>query len=208
MIQPIVEGHGEIEAFPVLLRRLAVELGTPGFPFGRPIRRHRSDLLNEARFRTGIRLAKKTGCGAILALFDADYDCPKTVAARVLPWAVAEAAPLPCAFVLANREYEAWFLAGLDLLAADPTRRLRPDAVPPGDPESVGDAKGYIADRRLDDRYIEVLDQPRFSALFDMVVAHERCRSFRKLVTSVSALLAACGANPSAWPAAKPANDA
>ena len=38
-IQPIVEGHGEVKALPVLLRRLMTEAQVWGIDVGRPIRR-------------------------------------------------------------------------------------------------------------------------------------------------------------------------
>jgi len=42
-IQPIVEGYGEVEAFPVLLRRLRDEAGAYGVDIDTPIRQPRGD---------------------------------------------------------------------------------------------------------------------------------------------------------------------
>ena len=42
IIQPIVEGYGEVAAFPVLLRRLVEEAQVWTVSIGRPIRRSRS----------------------------------------------------------------------------------------------------------------------------------------------------------------------
>lgn len=203
MIQPIVEGYGEVQAFPVLLRRLTAELGIPGYAIGRPIRGYRSDLVNEERLRARIGLAKRQpGCRAIIALFDADDDCPKELVPTVTEWARRESGPIPCQIVLANREYESWFIAGLEHLARDESRGLRPDAPSPVNPEALRDAKGYISDRMTGNRsYLPTADQPKFSAVFDMHVAHERCRSFRKLVSSTRLLLGAAGEAPVAWPA-------
>ena len=47
-IQPIVEGHGEVEAVPVLLRRLTAEAKSWEITVGRPIRRYRSQLVEKS----------------------------------------------------------------------------------------------------------------------------------------------------------------
>ena len=41
-VYPIVEGHGEVEAAPVLLRRLLAEARCQSIGVGRPIRRTQS----------------------------------------------------------------------------------------------------------------------------------------------------------------------
>jgi hypothetical protein len=101
-IQPVVEGYGEVSALPVLLRRLSDSSGAFDLEIGRPIRRTRWELVNEAALRRSIRLAL-----LILVLFDGDDDCPKTLAPRIQAWAQAEAREIPCMVVIAHREYEA-----------------------------------------------------------------------------------------------------
>ena len=44
MIQPIVEGHGEVPAVPVWVRKLAELMGIPFVPVGAPFRSNRSQL--------------------------------------------------------------------------------------------------------------------------------------------------------------------
>ena len=110
-IQPVVEGHGEVRALPVLLRRLSDASGVHDLEFSRPIRRKRSELVNEEPLRRTIRLALlREECAGILILFDADDDPPCELGPRVQSWASAEAAAVPCAVVMAMREYEAWLL--------------------------------------------------------------------------------------------------
>lgn len=48
-IQPIVEGYGDVAAFPVLLRRLVEEAQAWAIDIGRPIRRPRHRLVDEVR---------------------------------------------------------------------------------------------------------------------------------------------------------------
>jgi uncharacterized protein DUF4276 len=186
MIQPIVEGHAEVEALPVLLRRLRDEIQAFAVEFLRPIRRKRSELVLEQPLRNAIRLALlKPECQAILIVFDGDDDCPAELAPIVEGWAQDEAGQTPCAVVIAHREYEAWFLATL------------PEPHPA--PETVRDAKGELADR-LEGRYLPTVDQPSLSATFDMSKAYPRCRSFRRLVKAFGELVQGLGIALPAWP--------
>ena len=60
-IQPIVEGHGDVEAVPVLLRRLVDEAQTWEVGVGRSIRRRRSQLVKKAELQKSVRLAGREG---------------------------------------------------------------------------------------------------------------------------------------------------
>lgn len=199
-IQPIVEGYGEVAAVPVLLRRFRDEAGAYDLVVNAPIRKHRSDLVDESRLRLAVRIAlERPDCHAILILFDADDDCPKDLAPRVQEWAVSEAAGVPCAVVMANREYEAWLLAAVESLRARP--EFRPDASAPTDPESPRDAKGQLSNRMVARRsYSETADQPALTAVFDLATAYARCRSFRRMVGAFGRLAVAVGAILPTWP--------
>ena len=56
-IQPIVEGHGEVGAFPELLRRLISEAQAWEIQIGRPIRSTRGRLVREIELKKAVRLA-------------------------------------------------------------------------------------------------------------------------------------------------------
>jgi len=53
--------------------------------------------------------ALREDCAGILILFDADDDCPAELAPTLEEWAREAAGEIPCAVVMANREYEACF---------------------------------------------------------------------------------------------------
>ena len=111
-IQPIVEGHGDVAAFPVLLRCLVAEARSWSIGIGRPIRVPRGKLVQQAGVERAVRLALlQPKCGAVLILFDGDRDCPAQLGPTVQAWAAAHTGELPCRVVIAHREYEAWFLA-------------------------------------------------------------------------------------------------
>ncbi|HVV52570.1 MAG TPA: DUF4276 family protein [Polyangia bacterium] len=190
MIQPVVEGHGDLAAVPVLIRRVAERLGVPSVPIGRPIRRRRSEMVREDAIRRGVQLARRQhGCRGILIIFDADDDCAgQPPISSAISWAKDEAKPLACSLVVAYREYEAWFTAGLEMLRGK--RGLMNTAVSDDAPEARRGAKEYLGRFLPAGRgYVETTDQPALTQMFDLDLAYERCRSFRKLVKELDLLL-------------------
>lgn len=194
-VVPIVEGDGEVKALPALLRRF--EAWRPSGRFVnvlRPIRVRRDRFLNnDDEFRRQLLLAalKCEQTGWILILLDADDDCPKMLAQSILRRARAVVPNKPISVVLANREYEAWFIAAAESL------RGKNGFVPKGalpDAESIRGAKEWMGKQLPPGRkYSEVIDQEAFSAVMDLQQAYDNSRSFRKLVSDWSSQLAHAG---------------
>lgn len=182
-IAAIVEGDGEVLALPILLRRLNAQFN-PGLWINplRPIRVRRDRFLNrEEEFRRHLLLAaaKAGASGWILVLLDADDDCPAELGRSILDKARRHVAHCKLSVVLANREFEAWFIASATSL--DGVRGL---AVPFADrkveAEAYRDAKGWLG-KRMVGSYNPILDQPALTQVFDLDEAQTRSRSFRKL---------------------------
>src|SRR5258706_12428867 len=115
IIQPVVEGQGDVDAVPLLLRRLRDEAQAWGLEVAKPHRKPRGKLVKKDFLQSAVQLAGLTpDCAGILILFDADDDCPKNLAAVLEEWAQEVAGGKPCVVVVANREYEAWFLASIE----------------------------------------------------------------------------------------------
>ena len=145
-IVTIVEGHGEVEAVPVLLRRIARQVApAAALDVPRPIRVKRNRLLREGELEraVGLAAAKAEAHGCILILLDANGDCPAQLAPIVLRRAVAARRDRDIRVVLAKMEYEAWFLAAAASLAG--RLGLDEDIAPPPDPEAIRDAKGWLS---------------------------------------------------------------
>ena len=202
-IQPIVEGDGEVPAMPVLLRRLLEVAQTYQISVNSPFRVPRGKMKKETVLRKYVSLARmQEDCAGIVVLFDADDECPKITAPQFESWVRAEAREIPCFVVMANREYEAWFLASLESLRG--IRGIRPDANSIQDPEIPRDAKGMLERHMLSGRsYAETTDQAALTARFDLRMAFERCRSFRHLVTALGVMLQQLGCEerlpPDGW---------
>ena len=114
-IASIVEGDGEVAALPILLRRLAAEWSPATLvkPL-QPIRVRRDRFLNkDEEFRRQLLLAaaKSGEDGWILIVLDADDDCPKTLGIEIVQRAQQHIPHRKLSVVLANREFEAWFIA-------------------------------------------------------------------------------------------------
>ncbi|MBI3944028.1 MAG: DUF4276 family protein [Chloroflexi bacterium] len=187
-----------MEAVPVLLRRLQHEAQTFNLQIGKPIRRSRSELISVAKIEISVRYALlRPGCAAILILFDSDNDCPKEIAPAIEAKAQELAGPIPCAVVMANREYEAWFLGTLESLRGQ--RSVRMNATSLSEPEVLRGAKERLQ-AYMDHSYLETLDQTAMTAAFDMAAAYRRCRSFRKMVKAFGKLAQVAGASIIEWP--------
>ena len=200
MIQPVVEGHGEVEALPALLWRLRNEASACAVRIGTPIRRDRSKLASEHGVMQAVEIARRRrGCEAILIVFDGDRDCPAELGPKVQGWAAAAARTLPCEVVLPHREYEAWFLAAIESLRTHDL--IRTDAEPHPDPERPRGAKEQLKKRLAAGRvYSPTKHQAELSKSLSLELAYRRCRSFRKLTTSFGSLLKAMGQDIGAWP--------
>lgn len=178
----IVEGVGEVVALPVLLRRINDWLSPAiALNISRPIRVRRDQFLNRQDiFAKQLRLAAAMcpAPGWILILLDADDDCPSSLAADIYQRATAIVPDRDFSVVLANHEYEAWFVAAAPSLDGRRGFAL-PDAVP--EAEMVRGAKQWLSKQIRHGAYHEVVDQPAFSALMNLQLAHDNSRSFRKL---------------------------
>lgn len=186
-IASIVEGQGEVAALPVLVRRLNAWKPSPAGDYMDPlppIRVRRDRFLNkEEEFRRQLLLAaaKCADNGWILIVLDADDDCPAELAEDIFQRAQEYVPHRRLSVVLANREFEAWFIAAARSL--DGYRGFRLSEHETVDPETPRDAKGWLRERMNSGKYRETLDQPAFASEIDLQETFDNSRSFRKLCT-------------------------
>jgi hypothetical protein len=203
IIQPIVEGQGDVDAVPLLLRRLRDEAQAWGLEVAKPHRKPRKQLVKKEFLQIAVQFAGfNPDCAGILIIFDADDDCPRDLAPVLEGWAQEVAGGKPCVVVVANREYEAWFLASIEALRGK--AGILPEAASHPDPESPRDAKGELEKRMpRGTTYAPTADQAPLTAHLDLEIAYRRCRSFRKLVSAFGVFAAAAGVAPAVWPPAR-----
>jgi hypothetical protein len=206
-----VEGEGEAEAVPKLVKRLlteqnawdAVSIDPDTFRVG-----HVNKLVKD-KYREWKRwLAaslKRRKVGGVLLVLDGDVKrvgtdpfCAATEASSL----AREAAPVgggvifSVAVVFARQEYESWLIAGIESLAG---KRL-PDGraiaknanAPQGDlEESPRDAKGWFS-TVIEAGYKPTRDQAALTDLIDLqVVRNRKLRSFQRLESALAELVSA-----------------
>lgn len=191
IIAPIVEGHGEMPAVPVLIRRICLEMLGASATVAQPFRLDSAKMRKPDELEKAIRVqAARVGeHGGVLVLRDgddADIDCPVELAADLSPR--QGLVRVPVEIVIAYHEYEAWFLAAAESLRSHPA--VKDDARPPEDPERRRGAKGQLSGI-MTESYKETLHQTKFSAAMDLNLAAERSRSFRRMVHAVELLVGA-----------------
>lgn len=189
-IVAIVEGHGEVAAVPILLRRIA-QAHDPRLivDVPKPLRVPRRKILKPGELERHVEFAARQAGegGSILILLDADRDCPKELSLKILDRACAKRSDRTIRVVFAKVEFESWFLAAAESIAGH--RGLPSTLLPPPDSESVRDAKGWLSAQMMAGRsYSETLDQPALTSLFDLQLARQ-ARSFDKLWRDVTSML-------------------
>jgi hypothetical protein len=125
-IVPIVEGHGEQQSIRTLLLRLWGALGGEHVEVLQPIRRPRSKLVIQPELLKAIDLADlklrqrqhvSEEQQSVLLLLDADDDAPCILGPHLQEIAAAERPHIDIFVVIANVEYETWFIAAAESLA-------------------------------------------------------------------------------------------
>jgi hypothetical protein len=188
----IVEGHGEVQAAPTLVNRVAAH----SFPdlktvFTNPIRRPRHQVVRAGELERAVQFAATTlrGPGGVLVLLDADDDCPAELGPALLERARTVAGHVPAQVVLAKSMYESWLIAAAESLRG--MCGLPADLVAPDDPESIRGAKGWLQRHMPSNRsYSETADQKKLTAAMDLDQA-STTDSFGKLVRAVAELIRA-----------------
>lgn len=187
----IVEGHGEVEALPLLIRRVARErCGVYNLRLLPPIRIQRTKLVHRSGHLTDhvdrelgrvIELAaRKVGPkGAVLLLLDAETDCPAELGPNLASRARSVRPDVLISVALAKHEFESWFIASGESLG------LNPGGI---DPESIRDAKGWLKAQL--GRYKETVDQEKLTARLNFEEAVS-CPSFSRCLARIEQLVRA-----------------
>lgn len=178
MIVAIVEGHGDAEAVPTLLRRLLAEREV--WRDIKSFRVKRQKVVKPGELERALAVAiLDSDCEGVLVVIDADEDCPAVLGPALAIRAQEAVGHIPVGIVLANTEFEAWLIAGLAGLRGQ--RGIDDDARVDREPDTLASPKGVL-DRLMRDRsYLETDDQAAFAARIDLDAARRASRSFRKL---------------------------
>jgi hypothetical protein len=185
----VVEGQGDEQAAPILIRRVALTLGFHAAINCKRWRVRKAEFVQPGEVERSIEaLTRQIGrMNPILVLLDADDQCPMNLAADLIARCRVGHPDVAISIVIAKKEYEAWFLAAAQSLAGK--RGLAKELEPPADPESVQGAKEWLTARMPPDQsYSPTRHQAAYSELMDLSEARN-ARSFRKFEKEVGRLL-------------------
>ncbi len=203
-IAAIVEGPGEENAVPSLVRRILWErLRRYDIEIPRAkvkVAKGKENLTG--KFEEFIEYAMEDGCDAILVLLDADEECPVELASKLAARASALNASVPIAIVCAKSEYETWFICSLSDIEGDGIRQslgLPPSVVCPENAESIRGAKEWLRVRMQRERgYKSTFDQDNLTHHIAIDAVHAKSRSFQRLCHAVREFADAVDAGASA----------
>jgi hypothetical protein len=211
-IVAIGEGHGDVTAVPALLRQWFRHKKLHSFRTPPEAVRATGSGALKAAHRPGgrlgveyyVQIAARARPNGILIVLDADRECVdrkrhggEKLGPELLRRARSVTPQIPISVVIANREYEAWSLAQLDVLKAAGVARTSME-LPEG--YRIEQAAGYKAKMRqmLGERYRPTVHQGMLTR--HLVFAGRpaaRSRSFRKLIKELQYLTqAALGLRP------------
>lgn len=200
-IAPIVEGHGEDGAIRILLERIWYEmLGGEYVKVLKPLRGSRFKLVQAKELERALNLvvsklrsSDSSDPSMVLVLLDAESDLPCILGPEILAHARRIRADADISCVIANIQYETWFVAAaeslesfLDLSESKPLSDT---------PEQDRKGKGWIKQRFRGVKYSETVDQPAMSQAMDLKLCRRRSPSFDKLYRELQVRMAA-GSQP------------
>ena len=197
-LQLLVEGEGDIQAAPILLRRLLHE--QHGRYDWQVDSKHTMKVWGLAKLRNRLsdfieHLRNKQACHGAMILLDLEDQLPcEEAPALAAEIAALQPLPFPVVVVFACREFESWFLASMGSIA-NGSAHFPNGLTYPNDPEAKRGAKEEL-DKRMPPlvKYKEVLHQAEFTKLLSFEEAR-RAPSFRRLERALGELLAAADAD-------------
>jgi hypothetical protein len=195
-LAPIVEGQTEERSVGRLLQRIWTELlgSSERLQVLQPSRGKRDAMISQKKPDLGhkigqasIKLAHQLrrapdGRGFLLLLLDAEGDCPKVLAPRLLRAAQKAGGNANIACVLAKRMLENWIVAGATTLAG--VNGL-PDSLPARDQfeKRSGAAwlEAQLRRKHPNRKYKKTVDAEQFVRRMNLEECRENCPSFDKL---------------------------
>jgi len=191
-IYPIVEGDGEVDAVPLLLRRYLSEVKQRYDIQVAPSKNahSRNNLLKPDGLERFLKYAdKEPEVLGILLILDTEEQCAKDLAFALSKRARKLSLKYPVVIVCAQCEYEAWFLASLETIK--PHTKLIDSARYDSPVEERRGVKQWLTSQMPSGKaYKETEDQPAMTSHLDFDLVRPKSRSFRRLEHAIDELLA------------------
>lgn len=186
-IAPIVEGHGEVEALPKLLFRIARSQNA-SIRVNPPLRVKSGSFINDDDYFTKqVTLASAKAAqenGTVLILLDCEDSCPAELGPQLLQKANNVRSDVNMLVALAYREFESWFLSAAASLSG--SFGLPDNIQPPLNIDRIRDAKGWLSER-MDTNYDPLTHQTEFCQRFNLEQARTNS-SFNRFYNRICSL--------------------
>ena len=165
----VVEGAGEREAVPVLLRNHMATTSDFADILGKPIPTNGKGNVSRDGGIEGFvaTAAARPGCRAVMCFFDADKECAATVGPEWLARA-ATVTGVPVVVVLAEPNFEQWLYASVETLGLDA-----------GYDEGRSGSSSIVAALKPV-KYVKPTWQPRLTHRMDLSIAASRDKSLAR----------------------------
>lgn len=190
-IASIVEGHGEEAAIrPLITNIIASGTGDVYPRIAQPYRVPWGSLVNrsgELERSAQIVLREGGPSSRLLVLLDADECCPALLGPELLERLVQRFPDRRISVVIANWEYESWFVASAESIAQHVGATLGAEV--PGNIEAIQNPKVWLERNVLNRRYRETGDQASFSSVIDVSLARQRSQSFNRFCRELERLV-------------------
>jgi hypothetical protein len=176
----VVEGRGEVQAVPLLLRRRLSGRGVYRDLVGRPVSCNgRENALKPKGIEGKVAVAAvRPGCRCVLVLLDGEGDPVCELGPELLRRSRDVAAGKEVVVCLADRKYEDWLVASAESLQV-PGLTYRPDR----------DSVSVLKEALLPSKYIKPSWQPRLSHDLDFELASGRNPSLARFLAKFDTLI-------------------
>lgn len=189
----VVEGYGDRDAVPIVVRRYLHSVGEWEIAPGKPLNaKGRGNLTKNGQLEKFVRQAvREPGAGGVLVVLDTESEPACELGPALLQRAAEAAGPLPARVCLAVRKFENW------IAASD----LHEPAWKPGEAGyEGGGADAAIRAWSPTGVYAKTAMQATFATRLDLSLVRERCPSFARLLLRIDdlrGLIRATMENPS-----------
>jgi len=123
----------------------------------------------------------------VLVLVDADNDLPCQLGPRLTHKAREARPDANIACVVANIDYETWFVASAQSLTK--YLRFKSESEIPTKPEDARAGKKWVQEHWIGTKYSPTVDQPKLTAAMDLELCRSRSPSFQKLCRELERFL-------------------
>lgn len=175
----VVEGPGDKEAFPVLLRKYLADNGIYDVALGKPVPLKGKGSATRPGGVEGyvMTAGARPNCKAVIVLVDADNDASCELGPTLLARA-SGATKVPVVVVVAERDFEDWIYASLETLEL-------------GDAQWLESTRGKSAIESLvaPKKYVKATMQARLTHRVDIAMARERSTSLNRLFNKLDGIL-------------------